>query len=250
MNIVQWLPRYYRAQQMLTDLPSGARVLDIACGEGDLAKFISDRGARVWGADLSPADIHKGFPRNCGSNVIYVAADAGRLPFTDATFDWVLSFDTLEVIPNDRPALSEFVRVLKRGGTLLISVPTRPPNAGNLFASQRILRHWLPRWFYSRSGHAVSGRSWFESTIDDIIYFRNYDLNGLLNSFPGFDLIEYDYALKIFSALAMDVAYGVRGFPRFKLKSYAYWISTRLDALFCRGPRYPGYTLLVKLRKQ
>lgn len=249
-NIVHWLPRYYRAQRMLEDLPHGARVLDIACGEGDLAKFVSERGCKVWGADLSITDIRNGFPRNCGPNVAYVAADAGRMPFADETFDCLLSFGTLEVIPDDQTALSEFARVLKRGGVLLICVSTRPPNAGDLFAAQRVLRHWLPRWLYSRSRNAVSGRSWLDSKMDDIIYFRSYSLNSLRSFFSGFDLIEHDYALKQFSALAMDVAYGVRGFPRLELKPYVYWIGSRLDALFCRGPRHPGYTLLVKLRKR
>ena len=56
--------------------------------------------------------------------------------------------------------------------------------------------------------------------------------------------------MKCFSALAMDVSQGVRGFPRLGLKPYLYWVSVRLDALFYRGPRQRGYTILVKLRKK
>jgi hypothetical protein len=89
-----------------------------------------------------------------------------------------------------------------------------------------------------------------ESRREDLIYFRDFPLEDVQRKFPNFELLEYDYCLKRFSALAMDVAYGVRGFPRLKLKPYLYWISSRFDAVFCRGPQHRGYTLLAKLRKK
>ena len=49
MDIVNWLPRYVRAQQFLAELPRGARVLDIACGYGDFVRYLGTRGCWVWG---------------------------------------------------------------------------------------------------------------------------------------------------------------------------------------------------------
>ena len=250
MNIIHWLPRYYRAQQFLADLPPSARVLDVACGEGDLAKFISTRGCKVWGADLCEADIRKGFPRNLDARVAYAVADAGRLPFASESFDWLVSFGTLQVLPDDAHAVREFTRVVKPGGILLVCADVRRPNMGDLFWEQRALRRWLPRALYSRSRSRETGHGWLESTAEDAIYHRDYPLAEFVRKFSAFELQEYDYVLKRFSALAMDCAYGVRGFPRLKLKAPTYWLGTRLDALFCRGPRHTGYSVLAKLRKK
>lgn len=49
--------------------------------------------------------------------------DVTALSFEDGTFDYILSFDVLEHVPNYRAALSEFSRTLKPGGTVLLSVP-------------------------------------------------------------------------------------------------------------------------------
>jgi SAM-dependent methyltransferase len=250
MNIVNWLPRYYTAQKFLRDLPRGARVLDIACGEGDLTKFLAAHGAKVWGADLSEADIRKGFPRNLHPNAAFAVADAGALPFASASFDWVVTFGTLQVLPDDTNAVRELKRVLKNGGMLLLCVDVRVPCAGDLFWEERALRRWLPKFLYSRDRNVKTGRGWLETRREDLIYFRDYPMDEILKKFSGFELLEYDFTLKRFSKLAMDVSHGVRGFPRLGLRPYAYWLGARLDAIFCRGPKHRGYSILVKLRKK
>jgi SAM-dependent methyltransferase len=55
-----------------------------------------------------------------------------RLSFADASFDFPLSFDVLEHVPEYRTALREFYRVLRPGGQLLLSVPFRPDAAETL----------------------------------------------------------------------------------------------------------------------
>jgi ubiquinone/menaquinone biosynthesis C-methylase UbiE len=250
MNIVHWLPRYVSAQTFLADLPAGARVLDIACGEGDFSKFLGAHGCWVWGADLSEAVIRKGRPANAHPRVAFCVADAGVLPFADAAFDWVVSFDTLDDLPDDTSAAVELTRVLKSGGVLLLCVPARAPTDGNLFWEQRALRRWLPEVLRSRSRSPATGHNWFESTREDTVQFREYSVAMIEKRFPQLQLVRHDFALKRFSALAMDVAYGVRGFPRLGLRPHLYWLGTRLDAMFCRGASHPGYTLLVKLRKK
>jgi ubiquinone/menaquinone biosynthesis C-methylase UbiE len=250
MKIVDWLPRYHRAQKFLRDLPADARVLDIACGEGDLTNYLAERGARIWGGDLCETDIRRGLPRNFHSNAAFVVADATRLPFATESLDWLVSFDTLDDIPDDMKAIGEFARVLKRNGCLLLSVPARAPSEGDLFWEQRALRRWLPKFLYTRSCNSKTGHSWFEFTRDDFIQLRDYPVTEVVRRFTAFELVAHDYAVKRFSSLATDFAYGVRGFPRLGLKPYLLWVGTRLDALFCRGPKHPGYTLLAKLRKR
>ncbi|WP_460369490.1 class I SAM-dependent methyltransferase, partial [Actinocorallia lasiicapitis] len=50
--------------------------------------------------------------------VRFVRADAAALPFDDASFDLVTSFNGLHVLPDPAAAVAEFARVLRPGGTL------------------------------------------------------------------------------------------------------------------------------------
>jgi ubiquinone/menaquinone biosynthesis C-methylase UbiE len=250
MNIIQWLPRYYHARRLLDRMPLQARVLDIACGEGDLTKFLAQSGRAVWGADLSESDLRRGIPKNRDDNAAFAVANMCSLPFASESFDWLVSFDTLDDVPDEAAAIGELTRVLKPGGILLLCVPTKSPTDGNLFWEQRALRKWLPRFLYSRSRNPTSGRSWLESTREDTVQLRDYPVAEVLQKFTAFELLEYDYAVKRFSALASDLGYGVRGMPRLGLRPYLLWVGSRLDALFCRGPNHPGYSLLAVLRKR
>ncbi len=64
--------------------------------------------------------------------------DVTRLSFENASFDYVLSFDVLEHVPDYRAAMAEFHRVLRPGGRLLLSVPFRP-NAAETLIRARVL---------------------------------------------------------------------------------------------------------------
>ena len=56
-----------------------------------------------------------------------VNADALALPFPDATFDRIIASEVLEHIWADELAISELVRILRPGGRLAVTVPTRLP---------------------------------------------------------------------------------------------------------------------------
>ena len=74
--------------------------------------------------------------------------DVTELSFRDATFDWVLSFDVLEHVPDYRCALKEFRRVLRGGGKLLLSVPFSLLSESNIVRARRAadgqVEHLLP----------------------------------------------------------------------------------------------------------
>lgn len=65
--------------------------------------------------DYVTTDLH--------SPLAEVKADLCALPFADHSFDFILCNHVLEHIPNDRQAMSELFRVLKKGGTLIAQVP-------------------------------------------------------------------------------------------------------------------------------
>lgn len=103
----------------------GFAVLDAACGSGYGTAFLADAGATVTGVEISDHALDWA-KKMYGTHARFVQANLNeKLPFEDAVFDTVVSFETLEHVAGQEIMLSEFSRVLKRGGTLLISSPDR-----------------------------------------------------------------------------------------------------------------------------
>jgi SAM-dependent methyltransferase len=97
------------------------RILDAGCGTGANVRFLRRYG-RVVGIDLAAEALTLGCRRVSG---VLVRGSVLALPFADATFDLVTSFDVLyhQAVPDEGPALRETGRVLRPGGRLLIRLP-------------------------------------------------------------------------------------------------------------------------------
>ena len=109
----------------------GTRVLDLACGTGDIAFALAERGARVTGLDLTLRMIElarsKSPPRPA---VAFLTGDMMGLPFADgARFDVVTAGYGLRNVPRLEPAIGEIRRVLRPGGLLLSLDFNRPSSA-------------------------------------------------------------------------------------------------------------------------
>lgn len=99
----------------------GLTILDAGCGTGGNARFLRRYG-RVFGIDLAIEALVFGEERLPGA---LARASVLSLPFADASFDLVTSFDVLyhRAVPDERLALDEASRVLRPGGHLLIRLP-------------------------------------------------------------------------------------------------------------------------------
>ncbi|TSC88471.1 MAG: methyltransferase type 11 [Microgenomates group bacterium Gr01-1014_5] len=95
-------------------------ILDAGCGTGMLAKKLQTIG-RVTGVDISPEAIKYAQQRDVQARL----ASVTELPFKDNTFDLIVSIDVLyhQLVNNDLKAISEFKRVLKPRGVLILKVP-------------------------------------------------------------------------------------------------------------------------------
>ncbi|MGY1984087.1 class I SAM-dependent methyltransferase [Nocardia gipuzkoensis] len=104
-------------------LDSRCRVLDVGCGPGNFTKFVSDRlpvdGLAV-GLDLSQTMVARAVEDNTGDRVVYLHADAHELPFSASTFDGVMCYAALYLMPQPYRVLDELVRVLSIGGRLTL----------------------------------------------------------------------------------------------------------------------------------
>jgi len=130
--------RWKRRLVGLADLTSGARVLDLASGTGDIAFECAARGASVTGLDVTQRMIQiasgkAAVPTPSASGAAaaprFVVGDMMALPFASGCFDVVTTGYGLRNVPDLRTAIDEIRRVLKPGGRFLSLDFNRPPNA-------------------------------------------------------------------------------------------------------------------------
>jgi ubiquinone/menaquinone biosynthesis C-methylase UbiE len=107
-------------------LKPGVRVLDIGCGLGDDAREIAaivGANGRVVGIDPSETMIAESKKRAAGLGlpVEFLIGDVRNLDFPDSSFDFVRTDRVLMFVPEIQQAISEIVRVLRRGGCVVAS---------------------------------------------------------------------------------------------------------------------------------
>lgn len=101
-------------------LPRQARILDAACGLGQLASRLRGKAHRVTGLD---GEFAAALHTLRVAKVPAVVGDMTRLPFRGGAFDAVTSGETLEHLDDDRAAAAEIARVTRSGGRCVITVP-------------------------------------------------------------------------------------------------------------------------------
>jgi demethylmenaquinone methyltransferase/2-methoxy-6-polyprenyl-1,4-benzoquinol methylase len=96
-------------------LPAGSRLLDLACGTGDLTILAQRKGYRVVGADLSAGMLAA---NRSGSPLVH--ADCSQLPFPDGSFDGLVCGYALRNFTDLDQAFAETARILRPGGRLAV----------------------------------------------------------------------------------------------------------------------------------
>jgi demethylmenaquinone methyltransferase/2-methoxy-6-polyprenyl-1,4-benzoquinol methylase len=105
-------------------LPPGSRVLDVACGTGDLCRELDKRGYRAVGIDRSA-----GMLAARRTTAPLVRGDALRLPFRTNGLDGIVCGFALRNFASLRPFLDECGRVLRPGGRVALLEVSQPENA-------------------------------------------------------------------------------------------------------------------------
>jgi SAM-dependent methyltransferase len=104
-------------------LDAGMRVLEAACGDGAGTRFLAARVAELVAVDLEPAQLPRlRALRALAAPIEALAADVCTLPFPDARFDAITSFETIEHT-DPEACLASFARVLRPRGLLVLSTP-------------------------------------------------------------------------------------------------------------------------------
>jgi len=218
---IQWIA------QVLRRIPDGSRILDAGCGEQQFRKFCSHLD--YVGQDFAQYDGKgDGVGLQTGSwdhatNAPDLICDVTAIPEPNQSFDAILCTEVLEHLPDPAKALSEFSRLLKRDGVLLLTAP---------FCS---IAHFTP--YYFSTGFS---RFWYETHLASL----------------GFDIIEvspngsfFDYVAQELRRLPSIIRRHCPGFVfvlylvthfllAFPLLAMLNWISKRergSSALLCFG---------------
>ncbi len=100
--------------------------LDLGCGYGVNSEVFGENFDNIYCSDLGNANLVKCKEYMVRSeNVSHIAADAQRLPFEDKYFDLVTAISLIEHVPDQEQMLQETLRVLKKGGELVMQFPNR-----------------------------------------------------------------------------------------------------------------------------
>jgi SAM-dependent methyltransferase len=196
---------------LLPHLRSDWTVLDCGCGEATITLGLAEAVLDGWvvGLDLD-RDALIAARRSAAAmgrgNVAFIAAEGGRLPFRDATFDAVLCHSVLETVGDPANVVAELRRVTKRGGVVgAASVEY----GGIILAGEQTAG---PRRFYD-----IRQQLWRAARIAEPNIGRR--LRGLFQA-AGFDRVE---------AFADYISYGTPD----RVKAFAYDRATE-----CRDQKF------------
>jgi glycosyltransferase involved in cell wall biosynthesis/SAM-dependent methyltransferase len=139
--------RLRAAAEALSHLGPGTRVVDAGCGPAPLAPSLRSRGVSVVGVDLAAGML----PAARAAGATPVRGDAGTLPLRDGCADGALLLGVTTYVADPGALLREAARVLRPGGTLVVTAT----NAGSPDTRARGLARLLPEGLLGSLGSGV-----------------------------------------------------------------------------------------------
>jgi SAM-dependent methyltransferase len=134
------------------DLPPDAQILDAGCGSGRNMVDFARYGA-VTGVEISDASVERARMRDVGE---VLQCSITSLPFADEHFDLAVCLDVIEHIEDEQGALRELYRVVRPGGSLLITVPAYQW----LWSEHDVINHHQRRYTRKTLSAAAAKAGW------------------------------------------------------------------------------------------
>jgi SAM-dependent methyltransferase len=158
-------------------LRPGVEILEIGSGTGTLLHRLLGRGLHVQGVDVNPALLEDA--RRWYGDLPVRVVQGAALPFPDASFDVVMSFDVFEHIPDTDAHLEEVRRVLRPGGSYVLQTPNKWTNvvfetirwrSFTRFREDHCSLHSLAELRRRLERHGFSPRAWDVPVVNE--FFR------------------------------------------------------------------------------
>ncbi|MFB0527476.1 MAG: class I SAM-dependent methyltransferase [bacterium] len=175
-----------------TNLSKSSKILDVGCGAGMMAKEVANIGYEIFGMDYS-YNMAKKAKASCNvntkSDAKFLQGDIESLPFKASIFDTVLCLGVITYLKSEQKALHEMARVLKPGGTLILSTLNKFSLAKCLDISI-LVRRRLQRMMGNR---IVSSKKKTEVEKNNLA-LKSYFIPSLRNSLKIAGFTESGYA--------------------------------------------------------
>ncbi len=181
--------RHKVSRRLETIVSKGSRILDVACGTGDLSFELVDKlGARVVGTDFCRPMLELAQRKAKSKYVIpFIEGDALHLPFAESSFDGATIAFGLRNLSSFESGLAELLRVVRPGGGVVVldfSTPTVP--------AFRALYRFYFHQVLPRLGGALSGsKSAYEYLPDSVDRFPDQQSLVALMRKVGFERVGY-----------------------------------------------------------
>lgn len=138
-----YMPDKWEHGVAMRDIPAGARVLEVGCGEGAFVDRLRRNGIEARGIELNASAVQvarsRGLPVSLESLTDVVSRERG-------TYDVVCSFQVLEHVPDPEAFLRESVALLRKGGQLIFGVPNADSFIRHEFNILNMPPHHISRW--------------------------------------------------------------------------------------------------------
>ena len=205
----------------------GERILDVACGVGELSLKIARRGGEIYGIDMSEdaIDFAKRLSGRAKIACEFKIGDAEHLPYPDDNFDKIVCSSSLEHFKDDSQALQEMRRVLKPKGRIVLTVDSLTYPISNELKDKHREMCFVAHYYTLETLEETLNNTGFE------MYRSGYLLNSFLTDFL------YKFWVKYRPSTILWLAISMFGYPVLLIS----------DKLF--GRRDVGYTLIAEARK-
>jgi 2-polyprenyl-3-methyl-5-hydroxy-6-metoxy-1,4-benzoquinol methylase len=178
------LVRYEFAARWCT----GMSTLDIACGAGYGSSYLADFAASVVAGDADGGAIEFARRNYSAHNLSFKIMDALEMPFSDASFECVVSFETIEHLPDIDKFLSEVSRVLTPDGCFIVSTPLVPVTTHRPANPHHTVEFSLHDFRALLSGHFATVRMYGQSRVQTEAHrwLQRLDVLGIRHRIPSF----------------------------------------------------------------
>lgn len=185
------------AEIIQTYCHSGAKILDVGCGNGNIARGIGSLGYTVTGIDFSENAINYAKSRNTLSNVNFKVCSAEEVTDGDQ-FDAVICSEVLEHLHNPDGLMTTLTKILRPGAILIATVPngigprelliTRPV--------QKMSKSWMGSMINQSKRMLGYSNSTVQSQSEDLTHVQFFTKQAItsLISKHGFDLLQFGHS--------------------------------------------------------